>query len=100
MKKFNFQTIALLGTICLGVITYFASKPNTPIHDQILESVEVLTNEENTSSYGCGGNVTFIKDETLRPHQCWNGGTHLVCEEEDGVCCNPSGQTDCGSVVK
>ena len=52
---------------------------------------------------GCGGNPTYIPDETLRSHACTIGGitgTHLVCDDEKKVCCDPSKQTDCKGIQK
>ncbi len=53
--------------------------------------------------WGCGGNPTYIPDETLRSHACTIGGitgTHLVCDDEKKVCCDPSKQTDCKGIQK
>lgn len=48
---------------------------------------------------GCGGNVTFVKDKTLKYRICPNGGTHLTCRNESNVCCDPSKQTDCKGIL-
>lgn len=58
-------------------------------------NIEALASGEEL---GCGGNPTFIKDNTLKSTLCpplWLGGTHLKCKSETNVCCDPSKQTDC-----
>ena len=60
-----------------------------------LANIEALASGEEL---GCGGNPTFIKDNTLKSTLCpplWLGGTHLKCKSETNVCCDPSKQTDC-----
>lgn len=60
-------------------------------------SIEALTQGEE-HEWGCGGNVTYIPNETLRSDICITGGTHLKCKPQDNVCCDPSGQTDCPKI--
>lgn len=63
----------------------------------LITHIEALTRGEETE-WGCGGNSTYIPNETLRSDICISGGTHLKCKTQDGVCCDPSGQTDCPAI--
>lgn len=56
--------------------------------------------DKEEEEWGCGGNVTFIPNETLGSEKCsvlGQGllGSHLVCKYREHVCCDPSKQTDC-----
>lgn len=55
--------------------------------------------DDNEGNWGCGGNPTFVPDKTLKSSFCLNGGTHLKCQKEDGMYCDPSKQTDCKGVI-
>lgn len=65
---------------------------------EIVSAIEVLALTEETggtTEYGCGGHVTYTKDESLKSDICLSGGTHKKCKDNTGVCCNPAEQTDC-----
>ena len=65
-------------------------------------SVNVLnlrTSGGGETEWGCGGNPTYRKNMSLQSKVCLNGGTHLVCKKDVGVCCDPSKQTDCDGIL-
>ena len=103
MKK-NIVKVALVAVVGLiaGINVFNAQKTDV-LSDIALANVEALADVEDTGGeYGCGGNPTFIRNKTLKTTFCpplWLGGSHLKCKSEDNVCCNPSEQTDCKSIL-
>lgn len=97
MKRFiNLAFVAAIAAVS-GYNVYKSQSVMNGMSDFALANVEALANDDE-SSVDCG-NVTFIPDEALRTAQCWNGGTHLKCKTQTGVCCNPSAQTDCKGLI-
>ncbi len=99
----NRLKITLVAAVALAsTVNVFNANKSETLSDIVLANVEALAEDEGTVEYGCGGNPTYLRDKTLKSTLCpplWLGGTHLKCKSETGVCCDPSGQTDCDSVV-
>lgn len=101
--NFKNQKMVLVAVVVLvsGINVYNSHKSES-LSDMALANVEALADDEGTQEYGCGGNPTFLKDQTLKSTLCpplWLGGSHLKCKSETGVCCDPSEQTDCDSIL-
>ncbi len=92
---FKFAFVAAIVAV-VGYNVYKSQSVMNGMSEFALANVEALASVENTTD--CG-NVTFIPNEALRSAACWNGGTHLKCKNEDGVCCEPSKQTDCDGLI-
>lgn len=89
--------IGLCATVFILFIGYnvYSSQKEGAISEMALANIEALASGEEL---GCGGNSTFIKDNTLKSTLCpplWLGGSHLKCKSETNVCCDPSKQSDC-----
>lgn len=102
-QKISFM---LVGVIAMGIATFnvLNMQKDKSENNLRLANIIALSDEPGesggSSELGCGGNPTFIKNEALRHKLCTNGGNFLHCEKEDGVCCDPSKQTTCGSILK
>lgn len=91
MKRVNFICFFLLASFVSYNILLSQEKIKT--FDLTLSSIEALA--ENENEWGCGGNPTWVPNHYLGSANCWNGATHKKCKSMNGVCCNPSEQTDC-----
>lgn len=101
--------VAAIGIATANVLNVRQSKKEVSLR---LANIMALSDENGNESgggtgdgesgeWGCGGNPTYIPNETLRTHSCTIGGltgTHLVCESHEKVCCDPSRQTDCEKI--
>lgn len=96
MKKMIKVAFVAAIAMVAGYNMYQSQSVMNGMSEFALANVEALARNEDTID--CG-NVTFIPNEALRSAACWNGGTHLTCKDEDGVCCDPSKQTDCDGLV-
>lgn len=94
----NVMKVAVVVAIAMvaGINLLNAQKPEV-LSDIAMANVEALADYEG--DYGCAGNPTWIKDQALQSATCWNGGSHKVCREMGGVCCDPSMMTDCAPVI-
>jgi hypothetical protein len=99
MKSFLIAMV-VLGIATLATINVVLNK-NAPIASNLtLQNLEASTQESGESggstTWGCGGNVTYVPHKTLKSRVCiafWR--THLSCKKQDNVCCDPAKQTDC-----
>lgn len=96
MIKRSFFAVGIIAMACIGYLIVSEETQNYE-KDLLMSNVEALTREDQPKTK-CS-KETYIPDEALRSKTCLNGGTHLVCKDEDGVCCDPSGQTDCSPVI-
>lgn len=100
MKVLKMTVLAMV--VAVSGMNIYNSKKECEMSDVLLANVEALADDEGVVDYGCGGNPTFLKDQTLKSTLCpplWLGGTHLKCKSEQGVCCDPSKQTNCDSIL-
>ena len=104
MKKIIIPFIIML----ISVNVYFMQQSNqkatefqTSLND-LFEMSAFASGDETgpDDGYGCGGNPTFIKDQSLQSANCLNGGTHKKCKDDPSVCCDPSKGTDCAGIIK
>lgn len=91
------KKIILVFALCLfaGYNVYQANKDMVAL-DLVLANID--SSADDGESWGCAGNPTFIPNKALKSQLCINGGTHLKCLKEAGICCDPSKQTDCKGV--
>jgi hypothetical protein len=95
----------ILGGIAVVVIAVMAavnvslgSQSENLLSDLALANVEALA--QNEDGYGCGGNVTFVKDESLQSKTCIIFISHrYTCQSKANVCCDPSKQTSCSGTI-
>lgn len=90
----------LLGAMSLVTLIMFNISVvfNNP-NDSKLTLLSLIAQAEDTPEieWGCAGNSTFVKNNTLKHRACvplvWN--SYLKCVDEVNVCCDPSKQTTC-----
>ena len=108
MKKNIFVLLAIAVAMGVAAANVWQLQDNKTGAVLRLANIKALSDgnesgDKEEEEWGCGGNPTYIPDETLRSHACTIGGitgTHLVCDDEKKVCCDPSKQTDCKGIQK
>lgn len=105
MKKF-FYFFSVVAVITIATFNVMTLRSELDMSQLRLANIEALSDESGggsgngeSSEWGCGGNSTYVKNKTLKSRICPNGGTHLSCKAEAGVCCDPSKQTDCDGII-
>ena len=103
MKKKVFYVLAMVAIVAVASVNVLNLRTSTSTGNLYLANLMALSDDNEggggETEWGCGGNVTFRKDMTLKSWPCLNGGTHLICKKETGVCCDPSKQTDCDGIL-
>jgi hypothetical protein len=64
-----------------------------------LAKTESLTVAECISWYPSQTDAVWEPDSSMKSRLCWNLGTHQVCKDKAGSCCNTSKQTDCKGLL-
>lgn len=107
MKRKFAYSLGIVVIAALSAANVWNSRTKTGASEMRLANVAALAvessgNGETSQQWGCGGNPTFVPNESLQSKACMIfglNGTHLVCKTKNGVCCDPSKQTDCKSVL-
>ena len=109
MKKNIFVLLAIAVAMGVAAANVWQLQDNKTGAVLRLANIKALSDgnesgDKEEEEWGCGGNVTFIPNETLRPDDCSKlgsalTGTHLICQSQDKVCCDPSSQTSCDGVI-
>jgi hypothetical protein len=96
-KVYGIITLALLVAVSAVNVKFMNDDSNLISYSSLtLKRLEAMTRESGTE-WGCGGHVTYIKNQSLKSLPCTVFGTerYLICQFTKDVCCDPSGQTSC-----
>lgn len=107
-RKISFVLVAIsaIGIAAVNVLNSGQDKSENSLR---LANIIALSDENGgegegggdgeNGEWGCGGNPTYIPNETLRLKICPNGGNYKKCDDEPKVCCDPKDQTTCDGIL-
>lgn len=103
MRKRILYVLGMVAIVAIASVNVLNLRADLGVSDLHLANIAALSDENGggggeSSEWGCGGNSTFIPNETLRDTKCqiWGlNGTKLSCTLQSKVCCDPSKQTTC-----
>lgn len=106
MKRKVFYVLAMVAIVAVASVNVLNLRTSASTGNLYLANLMALSDGNEGGSgeteWGCGGNPTYRKNKSLQSKLCPvvnPGATHLSCEDEDEVCCDPSKQTDCSGIL-
>lgn len=103
MRRKVFYVLAMVAIVAVASVNVLNLRTSASTGNLYLANLMALSDGNEggggETEWGCGGNPTYRKNMSLQSKVCLNGGTHLVCKKDVGVCCDPSKQTDCDGIL-
>lgn len=100
MKRKVFYVLVMVAIVAVASVNVLNLRTSASTGNLYLANLMALSdgNEggDGEIEWGCGGNPTYTKNESLQEVACWYLiGSHKKCKEKAFTCCDPSKQTSC-----
>lgn len=103
MKRKVFYVLVMVAIVAVASVNVLNLRTSASTGNLYLANLMALSDGNEggggETEWGCGGNPTYTKNESLQEAPCGNGGTHLRCLFKASVCCDPSKQTTCSGYI-